>query len=167
MVRFIWPSADPLPLSAAQRNALRRLVRSRQTTRKMVLRARIVLRCAPGLANHAIARELNVNRKTVMPWRSRFAQAGLDRLADRARPGHKAALSAEAVQGILDTTLHEKPRAATPWSTRTLAKRLGVSKMAVQRVWKAHGLRPHRVKPSSLAATSVSSRSCVTWWVCT
>ena len=63
----------------------------------------------------------------------------------------KPALSAEFVQCILDTTLHEKPRAATHWSTRTLAKHLGVSKMAIQRVWKAHGLQPHRLETFKLS----------------
>ena len=63
----MWPSADALPLTAPQGNALRRLVRGRNTRQKMVLRAHIVLRCAQGLANHAIARGLGVNRKTVIP----------------------------------------------------------------------------------------------------
>ena len=147
----MWPSADALALTAPQRNALRRLVRGRNTTQKMVLRAHIVLRCAQGLANHAMARELGVNRKTVILWRKRFAQSGLDGLRDRTRPGRKPALSAEFVQCILDTTLHEKPRAATHWSTRTLAKHLGVSKMAIQRVWKAHGLQPHRLETFKLS----------------
>ena len=84
-------------------------------------------------------------------WRKRFAQSGLDGLRDRTRPGRKPALSAEFVQCILDTTLHEKPRAATHWSTRTLAKHLGVSKMAIQRVWKAHGLQPHRLETFKLS----------------
>ena len=117
----------------------------------MVLRAHIVLRCAQGLANHAMARELDVNRKTVILWRNRFAQSGLDGLRDQTRPGRKPALSAEFVQCILDTTLHEKPRAATHGSTRTLAKHLGVSKMAIQRVWKAHGLQPHRLETFKLS----------------
>ena len=147
----MWPPADALALTAPQRNALRRLVRGRNTTQKMVLRAHIVLRCAQGLANHAMARELGVNRKTVTLWRKRFAQSGLDGLRDRTRPGRKPALSAEFVQCILDTTLHEKPRAATHWSTRTLAKHLGVSKMAIQRVWKAHGLQPHRLETFKLS----------------
>jgi transposase len=147
----MWPSADALPLTAPQRNALRRLVRGRNTTQKMALRAGIVLRCAQGLANHAIGCELGVNRKTVILWRKRFAQSGLDGLCDQTRPGRKPALSAEFVQCILDTTLHEKPRAATHWSTRTLAKHLGVSKMAIQRVWKAHGLQPHRLETFKLS----------------
>ena len=91
----------------------------------MVLRAHIVLRCAQGLANHAMARELGVNRKTVILWRKRFAQSGLDGLRDRTRPGRKPTLSAEFVQCILDTTLHEKPRAATHWSTRHPRQALG------------------------------------------
>ena len=117
----------------------------------MALRAGIVLRCAQGLANHAIGCELGVNRKTVILWRKRFAQSGLDGLRDQTRPGRKPALSAEFVQRLLDTTLHEKPRAATHWSTRTLAKHLGVSKMAIQRVWKAHGLQPHRLETFKLS----------------
>ena len=82
----MWPSADALALTAPQRNALRRLVRGRNTTQKMVLRAHIVLRCAQGLANHAMARELGVNRKTVILWRKRFAQSGLDGLRDSDAP---------------------------------------------------------------------------------
>ena len=81
----MWPSADALPLTAPQRNALRRLVRGRNTTQKMALRAGIVLRCAQGLANHAIGCELGVNRKTVILWRKRFAQSGLDGLCDQTR----------------------------------------------------------------------------------
>ena len=87
----MWPSADALPLTAPQRNALRRLVRGRNTTQKMALRAGIVLR-SQGLANHAIGCELGVNRKTVILWRK---ESGLDGLCDQTRPGRKPALSAE------------------------------------------------------------------------
>lgn len=117
----------------------------------MVLRARIVLMAADGCANHAIAQALETNRKTVQLWRNRFAQGGLEALPDEARSGRKPTFSQEFVERVIHITTQEKPPAATHWSTRTLARRLGVSKMAIQRLWKAHGLQPHRVRTFKLS----------------
>jgi transposase len=116
-----------------------------------VLRARILLLASEGLANVAIARRVGANRNTVLLWRRRFAQGGLAALNDAPRPGRRRTLSTEVVQRIVTTTLQERPRAATHWSTRTLAAHLGVSKMTVQRVWKAHGLQPHRFETFKLS----------------
>ena len=147
----MWKAASPLVVFPADREHLSRLVRGRKTPQKLVLRARIVLLASEGFANHAIARMLATNRNTVLLWRHRFAVGGLDSLNDAPRPGRKRRLSADLVQRVVQTTLHEKPAAATHWSTRILAERMGVSKMTIQRIWKANGLQPHRVKTFKLS----------------
>jgi len=147
----MWNAAAALALSAGDQEQLARLVRARQTPQKMVLRARIVLLAGQGRANHAIAKTLETNRNTVLLWRWRFAAGGLEALNDAPRPGRKRRLAADLVQRIVATTLQEQPVAATHWSTRTLAAHLGVSKMTVQRIWKAHGLQPYRVETFKLS----------------
>ena len=147
----MWKAASPLVVFPADREHLNRLVRGRKTPQKLALRARIVLLASEGFANHAIARMLATNRNTVLLWRHRFAVGGLDSLNDAPRPGRKRRLSVDLVQRVVQTTLHEKPAAATHWSTRTLAEQMGVSKMTIQRIWKANGLQPHRVKTFKLS----------------
>ena len=147
----MWKPAKPLMVTEAQRSTLSQWVRGRSTAQKIVLRARIVLMAAEGVANHAIAQALGTNRKTVLLWRGRWTQGGLEALYDRTRPGRKPRLTAEFMQRVVQITTQEKPAAATHWSTRTLARHLGVSKMAIQRIWKAHGLQPHRVQPFKLS----------------
>jgi transposase len=147
----MWNAAAPLAISAEDQEQLGRLVRGRGTPQKMVLRARIVLLAHQGLANRVIAMTLETNRNTVLLWRRRFAAGGLEALNDAPRSGRKRRLSADVVKRIVMTTLQEEPAAATHWSTRTLAAHLGVSKMTVQRIWKAHGLQPHRVETFKLS----------------
>jgi transposase len=147
----MWNAATPLVIFTADRERLSRLVRGRKTPQRLVLRARIVLLASEGFANHAIAKTLATNRNTVLLWRHRFAVGGLDALNDASRPGRKRRLSADLVQRVVQTTLHGKPAAATHWSTRTLAEQVGVSKMTIQRIWKANGLQPHRVKTFKLS----------------
>lgn len=113
----------------------------------MVLRANIVLRAAEGIRNKEIAAQLHVQPNTVTLWRRRFFLqriAGIER--DAPRPVPTRPIPQELVDEILDKTLHQKPAGATHWSTRSLAKEVGVSHMVVHRVWKAHHLEPHRVR---------------------
>ncbi len=147
----MWKPAKPLRMTEDQRSVLNQWTRGRSTPQKLVLRARIVLMAAAGMANHAIAQALNTNRKTVLLWRGRWVEGGLEALKDRTRPGRRPRLTAEFMQRVVHITTQEKPPAATHWSTRTLAQRLGVSKMTIQRIWKAHGLQPHRVKRFKLS----------------
>lgn len=147
----MWKPAKPLRVTEEQRSILNRWIRGRSTAQKLVLRARIVLMAAEGMANHAVAQALNTNRKTVLLWRGRWTEGGLKALKDRTRPGRKPRLTAEFMKRVVHITTQEKPPAATHWSTRALARHLGVSKMAIQRIWKAHGLQPHRVKRFKLS----------------
>jgi transposase len=115
------------------------------------MRSRIVLLASDGKANHAISKELRVNRKTVIHWRERFAREGMDGLKDRSKPGRKPRLGASVVKRVIEATLHERPNDATHWSTRSLGKHLGVSKSSVQRIWETHNLKPHLVKTFKLS----------------
>ena len=115
-------------------------------------RARIVLLASEGVPNNASAARLGTSRPTVLLWRSRFQARGAPGLLKEApRPGRKKALSPAVVKRVVEATLHSTPRGATHWSTRTLAKALGVSHMTVHRIWKQHGLKPHRVETFKLS----------------
>jgi len=144
--------APAIVISETDRCTLQRWSRGRSTPTRLVLRAKIVLAAAAGKLNQEIAAELQTGMKTVCQWRSRFSQqglAGIEKDAPRgARPaGTTAAVAAE----IVHKTTTETPPAATHWSTRTLAAAVGTSASMVQRVWKAHGLQPHRTKTFKLS----------------
>ena len=147
----MWTPSSPLAVTNTQKTALLALARGRNVPQKMALRSTIVLFASQGKSNNAIAKELAVNRQTVILWRKRFRAGGIDALRDKSRPGRKPKLSASAVQQVIDVTLHEQPPAATHWSNRMLAKRLGLSKMTIQRIWKAHNIQPHRQETFKLS----------------
>lgn len=140
-------SAPVITLSEAERRTLESWSRGRSTEARLVLRAKIVLAAASGKTNDVIAMELETSKPTAGRWRIRFASlrtAGIQN--DAPRPGRKPRLTREMVDLIVRKTTQEKPVGATHWSTRTMAKAVGVSKDAVQRVWVAHGLKPHLVR---------------------
>ena len=93
-----------------------------------------------------------MTRPTVMLWRQRYGEAGVDGLLkDAPRPGRKKRISSKKVEAIVNATLHTKPKTATHWSTRTMARAQGVSEATVRRIWNAHGLKPHRVRTFKLS----------------
>src|SRR5437867_7142050 len=144
--------ASPLAIRPRQRKALQHILRSRKAQQRVVLRARIVLGAAEGKANRSIARELNVSRPTVLQWRRRFESRGVDGLKhDAPRSGRPRRIDAKKVEAIVAATLQTKPKAATHWSVRTMAAEQGISPATVQRIWKAHGLQPHRVETFKLS----------------
>ncbi len=124
----------------------------RNTPQKLVWRARIVLMWSSGAGVTAIVRATGKTKKTAYRWRDRYVAAGVDGLArDGSRPGRKPPLSAEVIARVVEMTLREKPPAATQWSARTLAKAVGLSHTSVQRIWSAHGLKPHLRKTFKLS----------------
>ena len=139
--------AVSISLGEQDRKLLRRWSRGRSTPARLVMRAKIVLRAAQGQQNKQIAAELDITEQTASRWRRRFATAGLAGIKkDAPRGGRKPKLRDRVVRKIIETTTRQTPKDATHWSTRTLARFLGVDKMMVQRVWLANGLKPHRVK---------------------
>jgi transposase len=136
--------ATRIVLSNEEREKLRALVRSRRTSVRLAQRARIVLLAAEGAQNKDIARELSVGRVQVSRWRERYAEAGLagiERDLPRGAPPVKV-----DVARLVELTTQGKPEAATHWSTRTMAAKLGVSAASVSRHWRANGLKPHLVR---------------------
>ena len=104
------------------------------------------------MPNNAIAARLETTRPTVLLWRERFAARGVPGLLkDAPRPGRHKAISPEVVKRVVDATLHTTPRAATHWTTRTMAAAQGLSHMTVHRIWKQHGLQPHRLETFKLS----------------
>ena len=140
-------SAPKIVLTDLEQSTMNRWIKARNTKAGLVLRARIILLAAAGKRNLEIARELKVNPNTVVRWRGRFARervAGIE--TDRPRGNRRRIQHNVLAEIIVKATTQTKPVDATHWSTRTLAKHLGVDDNRVQRVWKATGLKPHLVK---------------------
>jgi|TARA_R110000868_G_scaffold409926_3_gene696569 transposase len=134
-------------LSDEERTILMRWARGRRTPARLVQRAKIILAAAAGKQNKLIANELGCTRRTVGTWRNRFLNqrlCGLEK--DAPRSGRKPSVREEKEADIIRITTQSTPANATHWSTRTMAKEVGVSRSTVQRVWRDSGLRPHRVK---------------------
>jgi transposase len=110
-----------------------------------------VLLANQGVSNNQIAKDLGTTRPTVIHWRKRFRREGLAGLEDRARPGRRKAISDKQVQRIINKTLFSKPRATTHWSTRTMAREVGLSAATISRIWREHNLKPHRTATFKLS----------------
>jgi transposase len=148
----VWISARRLPVTSGDRDLLEGLVRGRNTAQKVALRARIVLGAAEGSSNNRLAKQLGVTRPTILLWRRRYARAGITGLLrDAPRPGRRKRIGDRQVEAIVNATLQTTPRDATHWSTRTLARAQGVSEATVRRIWRAHGLQPHRTETFKLS----------------
>jgi transposase len=146
------PRAVAISLSAPDRATLEGWSRRRKTAQALAMRARIVLACAePGTTNGAVAQTLGVSRPTVATWRKRFAERGPDGLLDEPRPGAPRRITDEQVERAVVTTLESTPSDATHWSTRSLAKAVGLSQSAVVRIWHAFALQPHRSETFKLS----------------
>lgn len=145
-------TAVTISLSDAEQATLTAWARSRTVPVRLAARAKIVLLAATGRSNLEIAAALGIERTIVGRWRNRFAAARLGGI-ERERPGRgrKATKRKHWTRTIVEVTLHTTPKDATHWSVRTLAKHLGVDKSLVQRVWRAHGLAPHRVRTFKLS----------------
>lgn len=142
---------QPLELAGQERDILAHRARRRTAPQQQVLRARIILRCADGLTNTAVAGELGLGNWTVGKWRSRFLRDGLAGLNDEPRSGAPRSIGDEKVMEVVNKTLSAKPKAATHWSTRSMARETGISQNAIVRIWHAFGLQPHRVETFKLS----------------
>ena len=137
----------PLVLSDAERRALENWAKRRKTAQGLALRARIVLACAEGRSNTAVAARLRVSRTTVTKWRVRFLARGLDGLGDEPRPGVPRTITDAQVEEVVGT-LEEVPEGATHWSKRELARRVGISPASVHRPGRRSGCSRGGPRPS-------------------
>jgi transposase len=124
---------EPLVLSEAERRVLENWAKRRKTAQGLALRARIVLACAEGRSNTAVAARLRVSRGTVTKWRARFLAGRLDGLADEPRPGVPRTITDAQVEEVVVRTLEEVPEGGTHWSKRELARQAGISPTSVHR----------------------------------
>ena len=139
-------------LSSSERQQLQQWVAAHGTPQQVALRCRIVLAAADGQSDAAIARQLSVNRKTVILWCQRFSGERLDGLWEIAPGrGRKPHYDIDKIAAIVTATLQTKPEGVTHWSCRAMAKSQGVSKSTIDNIWQAHQLKPHRVKTFKLS----------------
>ena len=144
--------ASAITLSPEEQSILAAWARGRSLPLRLVQRARIIQMAAQGALNHHIAEALDVSRPTVQLWRERFLAlrlAGLEK--DAPRPGRIPQISQAKVAAVIEATLHRTPQNATHWSVRTMAKAQGISRMAVQRIWSQHHLKPHLIETFKLS----------------
>jgi transposase len=123
----------------------------RTTAQALALRSRIILRCATGASNRAVARELGVTDQTVCKWRGRFVKQGVAGLLDEPRSGVPRKITDDQVEAVIVKTLETTPRDATHWSTRSMAAATGLSRPTINRIWRAFGLQPHRTETFKLS----------------
>src|SRR5664279_2057434 len=140
-----------LVLSQSERAQLEALTLRRKTAQAVALRARIVLGCAAGAENKAVAARQRVSEQTVCKWRARFVEHRLDGLLDAPRPGAPRTIDDSRVDAVIAKTLESVPDGATHWSTRTMAREAGLTQTAVSRIWRAFGLQPHRQETFKLS----------------
>ena len=145
------PQLQELKLTAQETNQLLEWTRRYKTSQALALRARIILACAQGHNNSEVAKSCRVIRQTVGKWRNRFLERRLDGLLDEPRPGAPRKLDDARIEHLIVSTLNERPRESTHWSTRLMANKLHVSQSTVSRVWRAFGLQPHRVETFKLS----------------
>ena len=139
-------------LGPGDRERLEAVIGSGNSPQKHVWRARIVLLSAAGIGTMAIQRQTGKGKPTIWRWQARFMVEGVDGLLHEAtRPAGKPALTPETIERVVEMTLAEPPGETTHWTGRAMAKAAGVSHRSVQRIWAAHGLKPHRVRTFKLS----------------
>ena len=140
-----------LILTNEERERLDSLAHRSRSSPALARRARIILACGEGSDGKVVARRLHVTPATVSKWRGRFVRDRLDGLYDEPRPGAARKITDAMIEHVIVRTLETKPRGATHWSTRTMAKAVGLNRMAISRIWRAFGLQPHRSETFKLS----------------
>ena len=131
-----------LVVSDADREVLERWSKRPKSLMSIAQRSRIVLLAADGLDSKLIASRVGVHEATVGKWRRRYIERGINGLIDEPRPGAPRKIGDADVEAVVVKTLEETPTDATHWSTRDLAKKVGMSPSSVGRIWHAFGLKP-------------------------
>jgi transposase len=141
-----------IEVSVDDRARLEAIVADRNCRQKHAERARIVLLTADGVGTLAIMRQVGCAKATVWRWQARFMAEGVAGLLhDKSRPPGKTPLPQAVVERVVELTLGGPPGAATHWTGRAMAQAAGISLRSVQRIWRAHGLQPHRIKTFKLS----------------
>ena len=141
-----------ITLKPADRRRLVTLARDRNAPHKHVWRAEIVLLSADGVGTNEIMRQTGKSKTCVWRWQERFMQAGYDGLLrDKTRPSRIPPLGSDIAERVVMLTHADPPAEATHWTATMMAKAVGISASSVQRIWRTHGLQPHRVQQFKLS----------------
>lgn len=140
-----------LMLTDEERVRLDSLAHRSRTVPHLARRARIILACAAGQDNKAVAKRLRMSQTTVCKWRGRFVRERLDGLFDEPRPGTPRQISDEHIEQVIVRTLEATPRGETHWSSRGMANASGLGRTTIQQIWRAFGLQPHRTETFKLS----------------
>jgi hypothetical protein len=147
--------------SVSSANIRRRLVQDRNAPQKHVWRAEIVLLTADGFGANEIMRRTGKSKTCVWGWQERFIEEGFDGLLrDKTRPSRIKPLGAEGAGRVVALTLGEPPGETTHWTGALMAKATGLSVSSIQRIWRTHGLQPHRMRQFKLSNDRASSTNC-------
>lgn len=141
----------PLVLTDDERGELEQIARRSRSARRTAFRAKIILTCATGITNTAVAKKLRTTNQTVGLWRNRFIERRLEGLLDEPRPGRPREVGDDEIEAVVTKTLESTPKGATHWSTREMARNVGLSHSTVGRIWRAFGLQPHRTETFKLS----------------
>ena len=142
---------QPLAITEEEQERLRSLAHRSRSQPLLARRARVVLACAEGLDNKAVARKLRCSLGMVGKWRGRFLASRLEGLYDEPRPGAPRKVGDDKIEAVVLQTLESTPRGQTHWSTSELASATGLSRMTISRIWRAFGLQPHRTESFKLS----------------
>jgi transposase len=142
----------PLLLTEDERRTLEQWTRRPTTAQRLAVRSRMVLACAEGLTNRAVAKRLHVSSNSVCKWRERFRVRRLPGLTDEPRPGAPRKATDDRIVDVITRTLEGPSTHATQWTTRSMADVAGLSKATIARIWQTFGLQSHRLDTFKLSA---------------
>jgi transposase len=141
-----------ITLSSLDRQRLEAVISNRNTAQKHVWRAAIVLLSADGIGTAEIMRQTGTSKTCVWRWQERFMQEGVEGLLrDKTRPSRIKPLGPDIAERVVRLTLSDPPAEATHWTATMMAEQTGISASAVRRIWRAHGLQPHRYRQFKLS----------------
>jgi transposase len=141
-----------ITVTSDDRRRLEGIVGDRNRAQKYIARAKVILATADGLGTNEIVRRSGLSKPNVWRWQERFMHEGVDGLLrDKTRPPGKPPVPTDTVQRVLDLTVAEPPGETTHWTVRMMADAVGISAATVHRIWKTHGLAPHRTRTFKLS----------------
>ena len=155
------PKAE-LNLSEMERETLERWGRRPKTAQALARRSRIIIFCATGVFNRMVAEKMHVSKQCVSKWRGRFTSKRLEGLLDEPRAGAPRTISDAKIERTVSLTLESTAKEATHWSSRMMAKKCGLSRSTVQRIWQAFALQPRRSETFKLSTDPLFIKNSVT-----
>jgi transposase len=141
-----------IDVSGTDRDTLTAIVTDRNSPQKHVWRAQIVLLTADGCGTMELTRRTGTSKTSVWRWQERFMAEGVPGLLrDKTRPARIPSLGSEVEARVVAATQTAAPGETMPWTSVAMARHIGISVSSVQRIWRKHGLQPHRVHQFKLS----------------